>query len=168
MAAVVAEVDRIKRANGNAFFKTQSRAEWAEQRSKPRAPPLGHYTPRWSLLDPDYSKAVPYRKESPINAGWLRKASLGIKHMKLCPNAVRTMEGWVQEKLRAAQEGQSLEKANKRSVQLTTEASRTNGDRHANSVMASSRRDGSPRAHPDTARGSEHPTERQSLRPQTQ
>lgn len=156
-------MNRIKRASGNAFFKTQSRADWEEVRSKPRAPPLGHYSPRWTLLDHDFNKSVPYRKESPINPGWLRKASLGVKNMKICPNAVRTMEGWIQEKLGSTDAGQSLDKPRK-SVQLTTEASRTN-DRAANSVMASSRgKDGTPRAH-DTARGSEHPTERQALRP---
>ena len=84
--------------------------------------------------------------------------------MKVCPNALRTMEGWVQEKHKR-KSAVSLDK-HKGSVNVTSD--RCSGDRQASSVMASSRIDQSPRLDvTHTARNSEGPTDRQSARPQT-
>lgn len=43
---------------------------------------------------------IPYERETELqyNAGALRKAELGKRQMKICPQAVRLLEGWVAKK----------------------------------------------------------------------
>ena len=49
--------------------------------------------PRWGLLDHDYNKSVAYRKESPVNAGWLRKASLDEAKAELAAARQQMVDG---------------------------------------------------------------------------
>lgn len=61
------------------------------QMSKISSPPIGHYKPRWDLVERNNFIMPSYQAQS-SNKGFMMKRKVNISQMKICPHVMKVLE----------------------------------------------------------------------------
>ena len=59
--------------------------------NKISSPPIGHYKPRWELVEKN-SFIMPNYKPQTSNSGFMMKRRVNISQMKICPHVMKVLE----------------------------------------------------------------------------
>lgn len=91
-AQVRKKVEEIEKKNCQRSFKSPPRQYLQALDVRHDGPALlGKYEPQWHLVEPNNFKMPNYRP-TPTNEGFMKKRSLNLTQMKICPHAIRVLE----------------------------------------------------------------------------